>query len=303
MAAAVTLAAGCSSTSPPEDLPWAGSTQAERVQSFTKECKAWDEWDKPAAPMQIFGNVWYVGTCGISAILITGDQGHILIDSGVAKAAPQVLANIRALGFRPRDVKYLLMSHEHFDHVGGHAAIVAATGATVIASEEAAAVLESGTVDPRDPQADARHPAMEPVIVANIVDDGDVVRLGDIAITAHTTPGHTPGALSWTWTACAEPKSPAVCRRIAYVDSLSAVSADSYRFADHPEALAAFRASFAKVASLPCDILLTPHPSSSGMIARLRDGGLDGVGQCADYAAKLSSSLDKRLAKEAADAM
>ena len=80
-------------------------------------------------PARIYGNTYYVGTCGISVILITSDKGHILIDTAPAKAAPSVLANIRTLGFDPKDVKFLLTSHEHIDHVGGIAAIKAATGA------------------------------------------------------------------------------------------------------------------------------------------------------------------------------
>ena len=120
---------------------------------FLTACEDFDEWDKPAPPFQIFGNTFYVGTCGISAILIVGEEGHVLIDSGTDAGAKVVLDNIRALGLEPRDVRYLLHSHDHFDHVGGHARIVAETGATVIASPRAATVLKSGVPDPDDPQS------------------------------------------------------------------------------------------------------------------------------------------------------
>ena len=82
-------------------------------------CKGVDDWDAPAPPVRIHGNTYLVGTCGISAILIAGDQGHILIDGGTEKGADLIAENIRALGFRLQDVRILLQSHEHMDHVGG----------------------------------------------------------------------------------------------------------------------------------------------------------------------------------------
>lgn len=263
-------------------------------QAFLDTCEDWDDWDKPAPPFELLGDTWYVGTCGISALLVIGEDEHVLIDSGVEAAAPLILANIRALGLDPQDVGTILMSHEHFDHVGAHAALVEATGAQVVASAKAAPVLESGTVSEDDPQA-ASHPAMTPVKVDRIVADGEVLRIDDKEFTAHTTPGHTPGALSWTWPACSLPWQPPVCRRIAYVDSLSPVSADGYRFIDHPAMVAAFRTSIVKVAQLPCDMLATPHPSASGMLATGETKRLD----CPEYARAIARRLDARLAEEA----
>ena len=271
-------------------------TPRERVAAFLETCEDWDEWDKPAPPFQILGNTWYVGTCGISAILVTSPEGHVLIDSGTESGAEIVLANIEGAGFDPRDVRYLLPSHEHFDHVGGFAKIREATGADVVASSIAAEVLRSGVVNKDDPQAAVLDP-MAPVEVARVVSDGAVLKLGDLEFTAHATPGHTPGALSWTWTACSNPGEPPVCRRIAYVDSLSPVSADGYRFSDHPAYVGAFRTSIDRVRALPCDELYTPHPSASGVIGNMRTGKL---ASCTDYAAALTRKLDERLAKEAA---
>ena len=268
-----------------------------RQSAFLEKCEDFDEWDKPSPPFELLGDTWYVGTCGISAILVLGEDGHVLIDSGVEAAAPLVLENIRALGIDPRDIRYLLMSHEHFDHVGAHAALAEATGAEVIASPEAAKVLASGEASADDPQA-AIHPAMTPVEVDRIVSDGEVLTLGGKEFTAHFTPGHTPGALSWTWNACSLPWQPPVCRRIAYVDSLSPVSADDYRFTDHPAVVADFRRSIAKVAKLPCDLLATPHPSASGMLDRLKDGGLLDGAACVDYAKAIEKRLNDRLAEE-----
>ena len=288
------LLAGCTTA---DSLPVVGlpSVPEER---FVDACKPWDDWDKPARPFSLMGRSFYVGTCGISAVLVTGEDGHILIDSGISEAEPHVLASIRHLGFDPADIRYILMSHEHFDHVGGHAALAEATGAQVVASARAAPVLESGLVADDDPQADAGHPPFARVEVDRIVADGEVIKLGDMEITAHATPGHTPGALSWTWWSCNLPDEPPVCRRIAYVDSLSPVSTDSYRFADHPEVVDTFRRSIAKVRSLPCDILVTPHPSASRLIGRMRDGTYGQPGECEKYADQLSNALDARLAAE-----
>lgn len=295
------LLAACAA--PQVDGPGPATLMAEATtvpdKPFHEACDAWDEWDKPARPFQLMGNSWYVGTCGISAILITGEEGHILIDTGVEAAAPQVLANISALGFDPKDVRFILMSHEHFDHVAGHAALKAATGARVVASQSAAPVLESGLVAEVDPQAASGHPRMPPVDVDRVVADGAVLEFGNLELMAHATPGHTPGALSWTWTSCSLPNEPPVCRRMAYVDSLSAVSADGYRFTDHPEVVASFRSSIDTVRFLPCDLLVTPHPSSSQLIERLREGTLGTPGECARYAEGLTRRLEARLAKEA----
>ena len=300
--AAAALLVGCTTNVAPPEAVAPGTTYPApenrgNSADFLAACKDWDEWDKPAPPFQILGNTFHVGTCGISAILVTGEEGHVLIDSGTDAGAEVVLANIRALGLEPRDVRYLLNSHEHFDHVGGHAKIAAATGATVLASPRAAAVLRTGISDPDDPQA-GMHDPFEPVAAVEKIADGETITLGNLELTAHFTPGHSPGATSWTWWACALPDEPPVCRRIAYVDSLSPVSADAYRFSDHPAGVAAFRTSIDRVRSLPCDILATPHPSASKMLEKLRSGGLLEQGQCKDYAAALTKALDTRLERE-----
>jgi metallo-beta-lactamase class B len=261
---------------------------------YAAACKPWDDWTKPAPPVRIHGNTYLVGTCGISAILITGDQGDILIDGGPEGAADLIANNIRRLGFRLSDVKILLNSHEHFDHVGGLSRLQQLTGAQLYASPAAAQVLKTGTAGAGDPQAGTLKP-FPPARVDRVLRDGEQVRLGDLVLTAVATPGHTPGALTWHWGTC----DGGVCRQIVYADSLSPVSSDDYRFSDHPAYLASFRASIAKVAALNCDILLTPHPSASHMIERLAKGEpLLDPNACRDYAAQLTKQLDERLAKE-----
>ena len=262
---------------------------------FAAACKDWDDWDKPAPPVRIHANTFLVGTCGISSILITGEQGDVLIDGGTEAGADLIANNIRKLGFRLSDVKIILQSHEHIDHIGGVARLQRLTGAQVYASPAAAKVLATGTAGAGDPQAGMQKPV--PIArVDRVIQDGGQVRLIDILLTAVATPGHTPGALTWHWESC----KAGICRHIVYADSLTPVSRDDYRFTDHPEYLAAYRASIAKVAALDCDILLTPHPSASDMINRLALAKVENPNACRDYAASLTKQLDERLAKEAA---
>lgn len=262
---------------------------------FAIKCKDWDGYEKPAPPVRIHGNTYLVGTCGISSVLIVGSAGDILIDSGTEAGAELVAANIRKLGFNPTDVRILLHSHEHYDHVGGMARMEQLTGAQLFASANAAEVFKTGRPGAGDPQA-ATLPSFPPARVDRILHDGEEVRLGNLMAKAHETKGHTDGALTWQWVSC----DGGVCRTIVYADSLTPVSSPGYRFTDHPREVEAFRASIARVASLDCDILLTPHPSASHMIQRLAKGKplLDTSG-CRDYAAQLTRQLDERLAKEA----
>ncbi len=264
---------------------------------WAKACEDSDDWDRPAPPHHIHGNTYHVGTCGISAILVTGDEGHVLIDSGTEAGAQIVLANLTRLGIAPGDIRLLLHSHEHFDHVGGMALLREATGAVLLASAPARAVFETGIADPADPQAGLHEP-MAPVTVDRVVSEGETVRLGNLALTPVATPGHTPGALSWTWRSC----DGADCRAIVYADSLSPISRDGYRFSDNPGLIRAYRHGLARLAAQPCDMLLTPHPSASGMVENARAGRAGGSSGCADYAATAAGRLGARLAQEAAAA-
>jgi metallo-beta-lactamase class B len=253
-------------------------------------------WTKPAPPVRIHANTYDVGTCGITSILVVGDQGDILIDGGTEQGADVIADNIRALGFRVQDIRFILHSHEHFDHVGGIAKLQRLSGATLVASAPAAKVFETGAASADDPQAGINKP-FPPATVGRVIGDNGEVRLGNLMLTAMATPGHTPGALSWRWVSC----DGGVCRTIVYADSLTPVSRDDYRFSDHPATVAAFRASIAKVAASPCEILLTPHPSASHMRERLALGRpLFDPDACKAYAAQLTANLDERLAKEAA---
>jgi metallo-beta-lactamase class B len=161
---------------------------------FASKCKDWDDYDKPAPPVRIHGNTYLVGTCGISSVLIVGTDGDILIDSATEAGADLVAANIRRLGFNPTDVRILLHSHEHFDHVGGMARLEQLTGARLYASANAAEVFKAGRPGAGDPQADILTP-FPPARVDRTLRDGEEVRLGNLMVKAIATPGHTLGAM------------------------------------------------------------------------------------------------------------
>lgn len=284
-----------------ESLAKAPKTIANSVAStlvsgeqWAEHCNDQDSWDKPGPAFQIYGNSYYVGSCGITAILLTSEQGHILIDSGTERGADIVANNIQALGFKLSDVKILLHSHEHFDHVAGLSKLQHLTGAKLLASTLAAPVLRTGESDLRDPQAGQLR-TFPGVRVDGLVSNGSVVTLGPLSLTALTTPGHTLGALSWSWQSCQATR----CLTLVYADSLSAISNNHYRFSDHPQYLEDYRHAIAKVGQLTCQLLLTPHPSASDMRTRLASsaGLIDSTG-CQRYAAKLTAKLDKRLASE-----
>ena len=149
--------------------------------ALIKQCGDTEDFSAPAPPARLYGNTYYVGTCTVSVLLVTSPQGHILVDTATAKAVPSILANIRALGFRPEDVRWIVTSHEHFDHVGGLAGLVRATGAKVALSAAAAAVVATGKVDPADSQYGVlKDHDFAPVLADRIVRAGSVVRAGPL---------------------------------------------------------------------------------------------------------------------------
>ena len=293
IAAAALLLAACAPVPGSVPAPAAAQTGAVTPQQWATACPDDAGWDDPGPPFRIHGNSWYVGTCGIAAILITGDEGHVLIDSGTEKGATVVADNIRRLGFRVEDVKLLLASHEHFDHVGGMAALQALSGAELAVAPDAALVLSSGRPAPDDPQFGVL-PEMAPANVGTALPQDGRVMLGSIRLQAVPTPGHTAGATTWQWQSC----QGSDCRSIVYADSLSAISSDSYRFSDHPDYVQAFRDGLARLERLDCDMIVTPHPSASALNRRAAAGLAADPAGCAAYARAKAVQLDARLAKE-----
>ena len=248
----------------------------------------------------MFGNTYYVGVAGLSAILVVSDAGSILLDGGLPQSAPLIDSNIRKLGFRTEDVRLILNSHAHYDHAGGIAALQRVSGATVAASAAGARALEQGEPTNDDPQYGfgRRANAFPAVKTVRVVKDGEVMRVGNVGVTAHLTPGHTPGSTTWTWQSC----EGARCLNLVYADSLTPVSAPGFRFTPHVDS---FRQSIAVVEKLPCDILLRTHPSAAAMasmVARQKGKAdsnplIDGNG-CRSYAGNARKGLEQRVAEE-----
>ena len=299
---AIGLIGGCqappetSGTPPPARASTHAEPVAKRALPTPTPCADDAGWSDPTTPRHVFGNTWFVGTCSISAILITSPEGHVLIDAATEQAAPVVIANIRAAGFRVEDIKTILVTHEHNDHVGGVAELQRASGAKVLARSAAADALKTGRSDRRDPQFETIE-SFPPVANVGTLGDGENVSLGALRIRHLPNTGHTAGGSGWAWRSCES----GTCRSIVFPDSNSAISDKTFRYSEHPEHVAAFRRSMALIAAQPCDILITTHVQSSDLLARL-DGKqpLIDAGACKAYAAQGLANLDTRLAKEAA---
>lgn len=268
------------------------------------QCESCEEWNRPQPPFRIFGNTYYVGVEGLSSVLIDGGAELLVIDGGLSQSAPLIAKNIEALGFSLRKVRWLVGSHTHYDHAGGLAALKRWSGARVAASPRSAEALRSGNANSDDPQAgfgpkEMAYPALS---VERELADGESLTVGNVTVTGHYTPGHTPGGMSWSWQSCVGMR----CLQMVYVDSLNPISAPGFRFTQTPDRVAAFRQSIAKVRSLPCDVIISAHPSFSSLFERWeaskktgsRDAFVRSEG-CRDYADDAEQRLSKRLTEEA----
>ena len=283
--------------------PLAAQALPARPAYSAEECSSCAEWNAPQRPFRILGNTYFVGTRGLSAILVTSGEGHVLIDGALPESVPQILESIRSLGFRVEDVRLILNSHAHFDHAGGIAELQRATGAAVAASPASAAVLKSGTAGPDDPQYGVllAYPAVPEV---RVLSDGETLRVGGLALTAHFTRGHTRGGTSWSWRSCDDA---GLCAAMVYADSQTPVSAEGFLFSrnpSYPGVVDDFRRGHALLERLPCDVLLTPHPFASRIFERVEvrdrrgEGALLDPEGCRRYAATSREQLERRLATE-----
>jgi metallo-beta-lactamase class B len=286
-------------------LPWLLTAFVSTAlgQTSPPTCKQCADWNRPQKPFRIFGNSYYVGPHGLSSILITSDSGHILIDGALSESAPVIAANIRALGFRIEDVKIILNSHVHSDHAGGIAELQRLSGARVLASKWSAAVMMQGGVGRGDPQYGS---VTGIAAIKNVEEfhDGETIKIGATSVTAHLTPGHTPGGTSWTWKSCEGD----VCHDIVYADSLTPISTEGFHFTNsrvYPHALDDFEKSFRFLETTPCGILITVHPGMSNLWERLEehrrgttpDPMID-RGACGELAATSRAQLRQRIDEE-----
>jgi metallo-beta-lactamase class B len=270
-------------------------------QNRPSSCGSCPLWNLPREPFKIYGNTYFVGTRGLSSILITSPSGHVLIDGALPESPPRIVASVRSLGFRLEDVKLIVCSHAHFDHAGGIAELQKLSGARVAASQWTADVLDKGTVPRDDPQFGALIPIARVAHVQSIK-EGETLSVGAIRITAHLTPGHTPGGTSWTWRSCENDH----CLNLVYADSLTPISADGFLFSrrkEYSHGVGDFEQSYSFLNTTACDILVTPHPNISSLQkrsepqtpdARTRVGGT----ACQALAETSREQLRKRLATE-----
>jgi metallo-beta-lactamase class B len=229
------------------------------------------DWTEPLAPFRIAGNLYYVGSKGLASYLITTPQGHILINSDLESSTPLLQDSVTKLGFKMGDVKILLISHAHWDHDAGSAAIKKLTGARYMVMEGDVAVVESGG------KADFQYNSKPewlypPTKVDRVLHDGDEVKLGGTTLVAHLTPGHTRGCTTWTMKVTDGGKQ---------LDAVIIGSPNvnpGYKLVGNPQYPAIaddYRKMFRVLAKLPCDLFLGAHGAYFGMddkLARMKPG-------------------------------
>lgn len=237
-------------------------------------------WSQPAAPFRIIDNTYYVGTAGLAAYLIATKQGLILLDTGLPQNAKLVEANIRKLGFKLGDVKFLLISHAHYDHAGGVAKLKADTGAWLTTTEGERYALEKGVYPGSEARKDFNFP---PVKVDGVVPDGGQVKLGGVTLTAHLTPGHTKGCTSWSWPV--KDKDGSVHTAINFCSA--SVAANSLIPEQYPGIVADYKATYAKARTFEGDVFLAPHAEQMGLDAKKARLGKPGPNPFIDRAGYL----------------
>lgn len=256
------------------------------------------EWNVPQKPFHVIGNIYYVGMAGVSAFLIVTPQGDILTDGGLPESAPFIEANIKALGFKLSDVKYLLNSHAHFDHSGGLAKLKADTGAKFVASTGDAPFLESGHI----PYGPSSLIDTTPVKVDRKVKDGDTLSLGGVTLTANVMPGHTKGCTTWTMPLTEAGKT----YKVMFFCSISVAGNPIAGKLAYPTIVQDYRASFARLKTMKADIFLAPHGGQFHMeekLARVKPGAPNPFidpSELQDMVQKAEAAFNKDLARQQA---
>jgi len=259
------------------------------------------KWNTPTEPFKMIGNVYYVGTDGLASYLITSPQGHILVDTVMPESTAQIKASIEKLGFKIGDIKYLLNTHAHIDHTGGLAEMKQASGAQLVAGEADKPLLEGGYYPGAQEETALAFP---PVKVDRTVREGDTVTSGDVTLTAHETPGHSPGCTSWTFTV----KDGDASRSVLIFCSATVALNRLVPNPTYPRIVDDYRKTFARAKEMKPDVLLAPHPEMYNMPekrAKIADGAPNpfvSPGEFNAYAAKLEKAFEDSLAKQTAAA-
>ena len=228
--------------------------------------RLFDSWKAAVPPRRLVDNIHYVGAAGVSSFLITSRDGHFLIDTGFEDTVPVIQRGIEQLGFRLNDIKYILSSHAHVDHTGGHSRMQRLTGATIVASAEDARLLAAGGAGDYSPFP-AELMRYTPATAGRIVRHRESLSLGDVTLTAHLTPGHTRGATTWTTRVNDGGRS----YDVVFFSSTSIV--DGTRLL-HPPAYPTiavdYEQTWARLKALPCDIWFAPHGGQFAMADKLQ---------------------------------
>ena len=231
------------------------------------------DWTEPFPPFRIAGNLYYVGSKDLASYLVTTPQGHILINSDLEASVPLIRASVEKLGFKFSDIRILLISHAHWDHDGGSAAIKELTGAKYMVMDGDVSVVESGgkTDFQYGNQPASLYP---PTNVDRVLHDGDKVKLGGVTLVAHLTPGHTKGCTTWTM------KVEEAGKTYAVVIVGSPNVNEGYKLVvnpSYPEIASDYERTFRVLKSLPVDIFLGAHGDYFDLqtkYARLKEGAV-----------------------------
>lgn len=211
------------------------------------------KWNQPAEPYRVIANIYYVGTNGLATFLITTPAGHFLINSDYEESVPLIRANVEKLGFKFTDIKYLLTSQAHDDHVAGNFTVKEFSGAKVLVMDGDQQVVENGGM------GDFNYTTTwKPCKVDRILHDGEAVSLSGTTLTAHKTPGHTRGCTTWTTTVLDDGKG----WNVVIVGGTGVNP--GYKLVHnlkYPDIAKDYAHTFEVLRSLPCDIFLGAHPS------------------------------------------
>ncbi len=227
------------------------------LMAFSGSVCAQNDWTEPLPPFRIAGNLYYVGSKGLASYLITTPRGHILINSSLEASVPLIQTSVEKLGFKFKDVKILLISHGHWDHDGGSAAIKQLTGAKYFVMDGDVAVVESG--GKTDFQYGSTPSSLyPPTKVDRVLHDGDEVKLGQTVLVARLTPGHTKGCTTWTMRVSEGSKT----YQVVIVGSPNVNPGYKlFQNALYPQIAEDYERMFRVLKSLPCDIFLGAHGS------------------------------------------
>lgn len=237
------------------------------------------EWSRPFPAHRIAGNIYYVGTEDLGCFLITDPSGHILLNTGLADSPAQIVASIEKLGFRPKDVRVLLTNQAHFDHVAGFAEMQRITGAKVFATPPDAKLLETGgTADP------AGITQFAAVKVDRILQNGEIIRQGAIALKVHYTFGHSPGSSSYEMTIQENGK------KLNFLFANMETVVMPLSNPRYPNIVQDYKTSFALQHTLHPDIWVAAHGSQYSLAAKYKAQNFvdpDGYRQAVDKYEKL----------------